>query len=61
MTKSKRKICGSETLDTPKGIFVTMRQAEAIAKKNMPSDLRRAGFEAYVFNGERGFVIRYAK
>jgi hypothetical protein len=38
-----------------------MRQAEAIANKNMPSDLRRAGFEAYVFNGERGFVIRYGK
>lgn len=61
MIKKKRKICGSETLDNPNGIIVTLRQAEIIAKKNMPNDLRKVGFKSYVTNGERGFVICYGK
>lgn len=61
MTKIKRKICGSETLDCPEGIVVSFKKAESIAKRNMPDDLRKAGFKSYVVNGERGFVICYAK
>lgn len=61
MTKSKRKICGSETLDYPSGLIVSLKQAEIIAKRNMPNDLRKAGFKSYVVNGERGFVICYGK
>lgn len=61
MIKKKRKICGSETLDNPNGVIVTLKQAEIIAKKNMPNDLRKAGFKYYVTNGERGFVICYGK
>ncbi len=59
--KIKRKICGSETLDNPNGIIVTLRQAEAVAKRDMPNDLRKVGFKSYVVNGERGFVICYGK
>lgn len=61
MIKIKRKICGSETLDLPNGTIVSFRQAESIAKHDMPNDLRKAGFKSYVVNGERGFVICYAK
>jgi hypothetical protein len=61
MIKSKKKIFGSETLDNPNGIIVTLRQAEAIANRNMPNDLRKVGFKSYVVNGERGFVICYGK
>lgn len=61
MTKIKRKICGSETLDNPNGIIVTFKQAELIAKRNIPKDLRNAKFKSYVVNGERGFVICYGK
>ena len=61
MIKNKRKICGSETLDNPSGIIVTKKQAEKIAKKNMPDDLRKAGFDSYVVDGQRGFVICYGK
>ncbi len=61
MTKIKRKICGSETLDNPSGIIVTLKQAELIAKRNMPKDLHNAKFKSYVVNGERGFVICYGK
>ncbi len=62
MTKKiKRKICGSETLDNPNGIIVTFKQAEIIAKHDMPNDLLKAGFKSYVVNGERGFVICYGK
>ena len=57
MTKNKRKICGSETLDNPSGIVVTIKQAEAIANRDMPNDLRKVGFKSYVVDGERGFVI----
>lgn len=61
MIKSKRKICGSETLDYPNGIIVTLKQAEQIAQRDMPNDLRKVGFKSYVVNGERGFVICYGK
>jgi hypothetical protein len=61
MIKSKRKICGSETLDNPSGIVVTIKQAEAIAKRDMPNDLRKVGFKSYVVDGERGFVICYGR
>jgi len=61
MIKSKRKICGSETLDNPNGRIVTLKQAEEIAKRDMPNDLRKVGFKSYVVNGERGFVICYGK
>ena len=61
MTRNKRKICGSETLDSPNGVIVSFKQAEVIAKRNMPNDLRKAGFKSYVVNGVRGFVICYGK
>jgi hypothetical protein len=61
MIKIKRKICGSETLDNPSGTIVTFKQAELIAKRNMPKDLHNAKFKSYVVNGERGFVICYGK
>lgn len=61
MIKNKRKICGSETLDHPNGIVVTMKQAEIIAKNNMPKDLQKAGFTSYIVNGQKGFVICYGK
>lgn len=61
MIKSKRKICGSETLDNPSGRIVTLKQAEQIAQRDMPNDLRKVGFKSYVVNGERGFVICYGK
>ena len=61
MIKSKRKICGSETLDNPNGRIVTLKQAEQIAQRDMPNDLRKVGFKSYVVNGERGFVICYGK
>lgn len=61
MIKSKRKICGSETLDNPNGRIVTLKQAEQIAQRDMPNDLRKVGFKSYVVDGERGFVICYGK
>lgn len=59
--KEKMKIRGSETLDNPAGVVVTRAGAERFARQNMPRDLLRAGFEAYVTAGARGWNICYGK
>ena len=59
--KEKIKIRGSETPDNPAGIVVTRAGAERFARQNMPRDLQRAGFDAYVTAGARGWNILYGK
>lgn len=60
MTK-RMKIRGSETLDHPDGNVVSRSQAERIAKRDMPGDLKTAGFEPYVTEGARGWNLMYGK
>ena len=57
----KMKIEGSQTLDNPKGIVCTEKQALRFAQQNMRRDLRAAGFVASVFPGARGWVVNYSK
>lgn len=57
----KMKIEGSETPDRPEGMIVTEAGALRFAKSNMPSDLKKAGFSASVFEGRRGWVVNYGK
>ena len=58
---AKRKIEGTETPDMPHGIVATEKQALRFANINMRNDLRKAGFVASVFPGERAWVINYSK
>lgn len=57
----RQKIRGSETPDNPSGLIVSRAGAERYAIKNMPTDLKRAGFSAYVTDGARGWNICYGK
>lgn len=61
MTSKKMKIRGSETPDHPEGIVVTRAQAERIASRDMPRDLKAAGFSSYVTDGARGWNLCYGK
>lgn len=55
----KRMIEGTKTPDMPEGIIATKAGALAFAKRLMPADLKRAGFEPSIFDGARGWVINY--
>lgn len=57
----RQKIRGSETPDKPAGRVVSRAEAERIARRDMPADLRRAGFVAYVTDGARGWNICYGR
>jgi len=57
----KMKIERTETPDRPEGIIVTKAGALKFAKKNMQSDLKKAGFVPSIFEGARGWVINYGK
>ena len=54
----KRFIRGTATLDQP-GILCTRAGAERFARQNMPRDLRKAGFLAYVCAGQEVHNGRY--
>lgn len=64
----KYPIAGSGTIDSD-GIFVTEKGAQLYARKNMPSDLKAAGFSASVnlgtdiYNGKRrsAWIVNYGK
>ena len=58
---NRKSIEGTKTPDMPQGIIATEKQALRFANINMPHDLRRAGFVASVFPGERAWVINYSK
>ena len=57
----RQKIRASETPDNPQGIVVTRAQAERIALRDMPTDLKKAGFVSYVTDGARGWNLCYGK
>jgi len=57
---SKRKICGTESLDHPRGLVATHAGALKFARSIMPADLKRAGFVPSVFAGDRGWRINYS-
>lgn len=61
MKTLRMKIRGSETLDHPQGTVVTRKQAERIAERDMPNDLRKAGFTSSVTEGARGWNLMYGK
>lgn len=58
---AKRMIEGTKTLDNPGGIVTTKAGALRFAKSIMKADLKRAGFEPYIVDGARGWVINYGK
>lgn len=61
MRDLKMKIRGSETPDNPAGWIVTRNAARQWGERNMPADLRAAGFACTVFPGARGWSINYGK
>jgi len=56
-----RPICGTQTPNNPAGTITTKRGAMVWARKNMPADLKRAGFVPSVFDGARGWRVNYSR
>lgn len=63
MKPERLPIYGSATLDNPKGVVTTKEGAQRIARRNMPADLAKAGFSAYVTRGNFSnfWFIQYSK
>ena len=62
-THERLTIQGSATPSNPAGIVVSRAGALSYARRNMPRDLRKAGFIASVARGYYGdyWVINYGK
>jgi hypothetical protein len=58
MIMKKLPVCGSATLDSA-GIFLSEKGAVRFAQKNMPRDLKAAGFKASVCLGQDIFEGKY--
>ena len=54
------KIEGTETPNNPHGFIVNKEKALRFALKNMPVDMKKAGWIASVFPGARGWAINYS-
>ena len=59
----RQKIAGTETIDHPEGMITTHAGALRFARRNMPADLKRAGFVATVCDSMHGpwWRINYGK